>query len=140
VVNVFFMVIGVLQFELTIPHSLSLKDKRRVVKSLKDRLHREHMVAIAEVSALDEHQTAIMALSLVSNSAPHASQVLDRVVEKLRSIPEARLGRVSREMIHESELDWREAEDADSVAAWAEEDRVMAEQAEQTLRAAEDAP
>ncbi len=134
------MVIGVLQFELTIPHSLSLKDKRRVVKSLKDRLHREHMVAIAEVSALDEHQTAIMALSLVSNSAPHASQVLDRVVEKLRSIPEARLGRVSREMIHESELDWREAEDADSVAAWAEEDRVMAEQAEQTLRAAEDAP
>lgn len=134
------MVIGVLQFELTIPHSLSLKDKRRVVKSLKDRLHREHMVAVAEISALDDHQTAIMALSLVSNSAPHASEVIDRVVEKLKALPEARLGRVAREMIHERELDWREGEDADATAAWAEEDRVMAEQAEQALRSAEGAP
>jgi uncharacterized protein YlxP (DUF503 family) len=134
------MVIGVLQFELTIPHSLSLKDKRRVVKSLKDRLHREHMVAVAEISALDDHQTAIMALSLVSNSAPHASQVMDRVVEKLKSIPEARLGRVAREMIHESELDWREGDDTDSAAAWAEEDRLMAEDAERALQNGEGSP
>lgn len=128
------MVIGVLQFELTIPHSQSLKDKRRVVKSLKDRLHREHLVSIAEISALDEHQTAIMALSLVSNSAPHASEVIDRVIEKLKSIPDARLGHVAREMIHESELDWREGEDPEAAAEWARQDLKMAAEAEKVLR------
>ncbi len=131
------MVIAVLQFQLTIPHSQSLKDKRRVVKSLKDRLHREHMVAVAEISALDEHQTAIMALTLVSNSAPHASEVIDRVVEKLKSIPDARLGNIAREMIHESELDWREGEDPKAAALWAAEDLKMAEDAERTLREVE---
>ncbi|MBL8745704.1 MAG: DUF503 domain-containing protein [Phycisphaerae bacterium] len=132
--RVVLMVIGVLQFELTIPHSQSLKDKRRVVKSLKDRLHREHMVSIAEISALDEHRTAVMALTLVSNSAPHASETLDRVIEKLRSIPEARLGSVTRELIHESELDWHEAEHPEAAAEWDREVGRMAAEAERALR------
>ncbi len=126
------MVLGVLQFELTIPHSESLKDKRRVVKSLKDRLHREHMVSVAEIAALDDPRTAVLALSLVSNSAPHASGVMDRVIEKLKAIPEARLGSVSREMIHESELDWQSAVGADD-PHWAEQEKRMVEEAERIL-------
>ena len=43
------MVVGILQFELLVPGATSLKDKRRVVKSVKDRLHREHLVSVAEV-------------------------------------------------------------------------------------------
>ena len=47
------MVVGILQIEVSIDGSTSLKDKRRVVSSLKDRLHREHQVSVAEVDLLE---------------------------------------------------------------------------------------
>ena len=54
------MVVGVLQVKLTIDWASSLKDKRRVVSSLKDRLHREHQVSVAEVGSLDSHRVAVL--------------------------------------------------------------------------------
>ncbi len=111
------MVIGVLQFELVVPGSRSLKDKRRVVKSLKDRLHREHMVSIAEIEALDHHRLAVLGLSVVSNSVAYAGSVLDRVVEKLRLAHDARLGEVRREIL--SGDDWS----GRSEDLWSEEER-----------------
>lgn len=125
------MVIGVLQFELLIPHSGSLKDKRRVVKSLKDRLHREHMASVAEVSGLDEHRRAVLAAAVVSNSPPHASTVLDRIVEKLRGLHSGRVGALTRRIIHESELE--DDSEEDSFDGWAEEERRMAAEAERLL-------
>ena len=79
------MVIGILQFELTIDHATSLKDKRRVVSSIKDRLHREHMVAVAETARLDDCRVAQLGLAVVSNSVPQTQSVLDRIVEKLKN-------------------------------------------------------
>ena len=43
------MIVGVMQVEIAIDWSQSLKDKRRVVKSLRDTLHRHHMVSVSEV-------------------------------------------------------------------------------------------
>ena len=116
------MVIGVLQFEIQIPHSESLKDKRRVVKSLKDRLHREHLVSVAEVDALDHHRIAILGVAAVANDAGFVSGVLDRVVEKLRTMHDARLGVVSRDLIHGSTLDWDAEEGAEATPVWSEEE------------------
>ena len=93
------MVIGVLQFELLVPASQSLKDKRRVVKSLKDRLHREHLVSVAEIAALDHHRLAVMGLCVVSNSVTYANSVLDAVLNKIRALHDARLGEVHREVL-----------------------------------------
>ena len=45
------MVIGVLQLEIGVPDAMSLKDKRRVIKSIKDRIAHAHNVSIAEVGA-----------------------------------------------------------------------------------------
>jgi len=45
------MVVGVLQIELEIPEAQSLKDKRRVIKSLKDRIANAHNVSIAELGS-----------------------------------------------------------------------------------------
>jgi len=129
------MVIGVLQFELLIPHSESLKDKRRVVKSLKDRLHREHLVSVAEVDALDEHRTAIIGVAAVANDAAYVSGVLDRVVEKLRTLHDARLGVVSRDLIHGSTLEWDAEEGAEATPVWSEEEvHRLATEAERALR------
>ncbi len=44
--------VGILQFELLIRQRRSLKDKRRVVRSVRDRLHREHLVSVAETACL----------------------------------------------------------------------------------------
>ncbi len=82
------MVVGILQIELAIEWAGSLKDKRRVVNSLKDRLHREHQVSVAEVEALDEPRRAIIGITLAANSVPRAQSVLDRLLEKLGTHPD----------------------------------------------------
>jgi len=79
------MVIGVLQVELLIDDAMSLKDKRRVVSSVKDRLHREHLVAVAEVDRLEAHQVAVLGIATISNSVAHAQGTLDRIVNELRA-------------------------------------------------------
>ena len=79
------MVVGVLQVELYLPDAMNLKDKRRVVCSLKDRLHREYRVAVAEVDRQDAHRLAVLGLATVSNGAVHARQVLDAIVRELRA-------------------------------------------------------
>lgn len=94
------MVLGILQFDLVIPGSESLKDKRRVVRSLKDRLHREHMVSIAEVGLQDTLNVARLGLALVGNEGAHVGQTLDKIVSKLTTLPDAQLGGMSRQVVH----------------------------------------
>lgn len=116
------MYVGVLQFELLVHGSTSLKDKRRVVKSVKDRLHRHHMVSVAEVAALDHHRLAVMGLAIVSNSAEHASRVIDGIVDRLRSLHDAELGAVSREILTGDAVAG-EATDEAGDPLWTEEER-----------------
>lgn len=78
------MVVGILQVELNIDWAESLKDKRRVVTSVKDRLHREHMVSVAEVDALDDMHTAILGIVLAATDVSYCQSVLDRIVDKLQ--------------------------------------------------------
>jgi uncharacterized protein len=106
------MVIGLLQFEVLIHDSGSLKDKRRVVKSLKDRLHREHMVSVAEVGALDKLNIAMMAVACVGRDGGRIGEVLDAITNKLRALHDAELGDVSRQIIHGSQISEESAEDA----------------------------
>jgi len=77
------MVVGILQVELAIDWATSLKDKRRVVSSLKDRLHREHQVAVAEVQTQDETRTATLGIALAACDVRQAQSMLDRVLAKI---------------------------------------------------------
>ncbi len=79
------MVIGILQAELFIGDSGSLKDKRRVLSSLKDKLHRDYQVSVAEVDRQEAHQVAVLGIATVSNEAAHAQGRLDRLVYQLRN-------------------------------------------------------
>jgi uncharacterized protein YlxP (DUF503 family) len=85
------MTIGVLQLEIEIPDAMSLKDKRRVVKSLKDRIAHHHNVSIAEVGALDEHRRSILGVAMVSNDLRYVQSALDKLVDFVRSVPQAGL-------------------------------------------------
>lgn len=93
------MIIAALQFELAIHGAESLKDKRRVVKSLKDRLHREHLVSVAETASLDNPAVAVMGLAAVGNDGKRLGVVLDTIVGKLISLHDAELVSTTREMI-----------------------------------------
>jgi uncharacterized protein YlxP (DUF503 family) len=79
------MIVGILQVELKIDAPDSLKDKRRVVSSLKDRLHREHMVSVAEVDRLDDMHTAMLGIALASSDLKHCQSVMDHVLEKIQA-------------------------------------------------------
>ena len=85
------MTIGVLQLEIEIPDAMSLKDKRRVVKSLKDRIAHGHNVSIAEVGALGEHRQSIVAIAMVSNDARYVESELSKLVDFVRLNPQSSL-------------------------------------------------
>ena len=113
------MIIATLQFELLIHGAESLKDKRRVVKSVKDRLHREHMVSVAEVGSLESHTVAVMGLAAAGTDGRVLAGVLDRITEKLRALTDAELGAAVRQIV---KPDFEEAAasseiDADDLAA-----------------------
>ena len=77
------MFVGVLQVELSIPAAFSLKDKRRVVKSLLERLRREFSVAAAEVDALDTWNRAGIGIACVANERRRAESQLQHVLNAL---------------------------------------------------------
>jgi uncharacterized protein len=85
------MVVGVLQLELYIGDAMSLKDKRRVVKSLKDRIAHRHNVSVAEVGALDHHRRSIMAVAMVSNDSGYVEGALSKLVDFVRTVSKAEL-------------------------------------------------
>ena len=85
------MVVGVLQLELSVPDAFSLKDKRRVIKSLKDRIAHDHNVSIAEVGALDEHRRCVLGMAMVSNDGRYVEGALSKLVDFVRMVPQVSL-------------------------------------------------
>ena len=85
------MIVGVLRVRLAIFEALSLKDKRRVVKSLKDRIGNKHNVSIAEVDDLDHRQAATLGLAMVANESRFVESALSKIVDELRTWPHASL-------------------------------------------------
>jgi uncharacterized protein YlxP (DUF503 family) len=85
------MTVGILQLELAIADAMSLKDKRRVILSLKDRIAHGHNVSIAEVGALDEHRRSILGLAMVSNDRRYVEGALSKLVDFVRMVPQVSL-------------------------------------------------
>jgi len=77
------MIVGLIVWELHLASCQSLKDKRSVVKSLKDRLHQRFNVSVAETAHQELWQRAELTASVVSTDRRHAESVLreaDRLV------------------------------------------------------------
>lgn len=85
------MVVGVLRFRLAIFEALSLKDKRRVTKSLKDRLGNRHNVSVAEIDDLEHRQAATIGVAMISNDARFVESALSKIVDEVRSFGSASL-------------------------------------------------
>jgi uncharacterized protein YlxP (DUF503 family) len=72
--------VGSCKIELRIPESRSLKSKRRVLKSLKDRIQGRFNVGIAEVDRLDQWDRATLGVACVSNDSRLVDATLSTVV------------------------------------------------------------
>jgi uncharacterized protein len=85
------VVVGSLRVRLLLRESRSLKDKRQVVRSVKDRLRSTFKVAVAEVDALDNRQLVVLGIAAVSNEGSHVREILGQVLAALKSHPVAEL-------------------------------------------------
>lgn len=78
------MIVATLELRILVRDARTLKDKRRVVKSLKDRIRHRFPVSIAEVGSLDSRQQSDLGVAIVSNASRHATAVLSKVADFVR--------------------------------------------------------
>ena len=76
--------IGVLQFTLEIPYATSLKDKRSVIKSLRDKLRRRFNVSITEFEDLDSATRATLGAAVAGSDTKHVNSTMDHLINELR--------------------------------------------------------
>jgi uncharacterized protein YlxP (DUF503 family) len=93
------MIVGVCTVELFIPEGHSLKGKRQVLQSLKNRLREKFNLSVAEVGEQDLWQKAILGLACVANESAHVNQVLEQALNMIRSIPTIELVRSRIELL-----------------------------------------
>jgi uncharacterized protein YlxP (DUF503 family) len=79
------LVIGLLSVELHIPYAQSLKDKRMVLRSIKDRL-KKFNVAVAEVAHQDVWQRAGLGIVAISTTTEHVDRELAAVADEIERV------------------------------------------------------
>lgn len=80
------MVIGVVTLEIHLPYADSLKDKRQVLRKVKDRLRAKFNVAIAELDHQELWQRATLGVVTLSNEQQNLEQVLQAVMTESQKI------------------------------------------------------
>ena len=85
------MTVGTLYVKLMIREARTLKDKRRVVRSLKDQIRNRHNVSVAEVGAHSSHQQAILGVAMVGTDGRYVDGGLAKIVDFIRAFRVAEL-------------------------------------------------
>lgn len=93
------MIVGVCTVELFIPEGRSLKGKRQVLQSLKNRLREKFNLSVAEVGEQDLWQKSILGLACVANESAHVNQVLEQALNLIRGVPTIELVRSKIELL-----------------------------------------
>lgn len=85
------MVVGTLKIQFVLRESHSLKDKRRVLKGLKQRLFNKFRVSVAEVDYHDNRQRATLAVAAVGTDGQYVNSLLSKVLDAVRFVPGAEM-------------------------------------------------
>lgn len=93
------MFVGVLRLSFHIPSARSLKDRRRVIRSFKDRVQSRLRVAIAEVGDLETAQRAHIGIAAVSNDASRVDELLAVAASMASSVRDAVVTHRSTEIL-----------------------------------------
>ena len=93
--------IGVAHVTLYLDDSFSLKDKRRVVRSISARVRDKFNAGIAEVADLNDMRVATLGIVCISNQASHADEMLAAIVQFIeRNLELGVVGEIETELIH----------------------------------------
>lgn len=93
------MVVGLCTVELFMAGSQSLKDKRQVLHSLKDRLRGKFNLSIAEVDGQDLWQRAVLGMACVANDGGYVNQVLEQALNVIKGMPAVEVVRTQLELL-----------------------------------------
>ncbi len=77
--------VALLHLELMIPDAMSLKDKRRIVKSFKDRIAHGRNVSISEVDHVGSIRQAVLAVAMVGSDGRYIRGAMDKIVDAART-------------------------------------------------------
>ena len=91
------MLVGLLTIHIHMQGNNSLKGKRRVVKSLVERLRSRFNVSAAEVAAQDRHQLAIIGIAVISSNGSHLDEQLDKITTFIVNDGRFYVGKINRE-------------------------------------------
>jgi len=94
------MVVGVLRFELQMPFNQSLKEKRQILKKLKDRVYAHLKVQVQEVGHLDLWQRAQLGLSVVGNDTHVLESLMTRTMNFIVSLNLGEVGPEDRDLLY----------------------------------------
>ncbi len=75
--------LGVLSVAIHIPQAQSLKEKRFVLKSLKDRIRREFNVSVAELDGQEKWQTATLGFAMINADQRHVDSCFQNILSFL---------------------------------------------------------
>jgi len=85
------MTIGLLEVEMRIPGATSLKTKRMVVKSIKDRIRNSFNVSVSELSHLSSRQSCLLGVAHLSATKSFTNRVLSEVLNFIQSCRQVEL-------------------------------------------------
>lgn len=92
------MIVASLNLDLMVFESQSLKDKRRVIKSIKSVLHGRFEVSVAEVDHADSIKRCTLGVAMVSNESRAVHQRFDKIVDAIRARVDVSLLDYTREL------------------------------------------
>ena len=93
------MVVGIMSLRLAIPGAHSLKDKRRALRSIKDRLRSKFNVSVAEVDGQEYWQTAVLGVCALGTDRAFVEGLLNKVVSMVRASRWVEIMRCDQEFI-----------------------------------------
>jgi len=94
------MVVGVAKLSLRLPENHSLKGKRKVFKSICDKVRHRFDVAVAETDSLDLWQASEVGIAAVGNEGGYVNSKLDKAINFVESLHLAEVVDVQLELIH----------------------------------------
>ena len=92
------MIVGTLRIATYLPGVHSLKEKRKIVRGIKDRIRSKFNVSIAESDHQDVWQSAEFGVAAVSNETSHLHSILDNVLKTIRFSGEIQITHTEREI------------------------------------------
>lgn len=97
------MVVGISVFELHLPEVRSLKQKRKVVRGLIDRIHSRFRISVAETGHHDLHQRSEIAVAAIAQSSTEGRRLMDAVRDIVDEVPGAILTQWDPQLLEDTE-------------------------------------